>query len=47
MVITLISFVLGFVTGALVFRNNKAKADAIVAKVEQEAKEAVAKIKSK
>jgi hypothetical protein len=47
MVISLISFVLGFVTGALVFRNNKAKADAIVAKVEQEAKEAIAKVKSK
>jgi hypothetical protein len=45
--VTLLSFVLGFVVGALVFRNNKSKADAIVAKVEQGAKDAVAKVKSK
>jgi hypothetical protein len=45
--VTLLSFVLGFVVGALVFRNNKSKADAIITKVEQEAKTAVSKIKSK
>jgi uncharacterized membrane-anchored protein YhcB (DUF1043 family) len=41
----IISFILGFVVGALVFRNNKTKAEAFIQKAQQEAKDAADKFK--
>ena len=41
----IISFVLGFVAGALVFRNNAKKGEAFIQKAQQEAKEAADKFK--
>ena len=52
--VTLTIFIAGFITGALVFRNNAAKSEQIVkdtlelaAKAEEEAKELAAKLKKK
>ena len=47
LLINLIVFVLGFVGGALVFRNNAAKGEALVQKAEAEAKEIAAKVSKK
>lgn len=47
MISFLIGLVLGVVAGALVFRNNAKKGEALVQKVEQEAKDAIAKAKTK
>jgi hypothetical protein len=48
MISTILSFVAGFLTGALVFRNNQAKAEKIVADVKaaaDKAKDAVEDLK--
>lgn len=42
----LIGLLVGFVAGALVFRNNAKKGEALIAKVEEEAKELKEKAKS-
>jgi uncharacterized membrane-anchored protein YhcB (DUF1043 family) len=47
MISFLIGLVLGVVAGALVFRNNAKKGESLVQKVEAEAKEAIAKVKTK
>ncbi len=46
MIELLIGLVAGFVAGALVFRNNAKKGEAIIAKVQEEAEELKAKEKS-
>ncbi len=46
MIELLIGLVAGFVAGALVFRNNAKKGEAIIAKVQEEAEELKAKAKS-
>lgn len=47
MITFIIGLVIGFVAGALVFRNNAAKANAIVEKAAEEAKALAAKVKNK
>lgn len=47
MVTFIIGLVIGFIAGALVFRNNAAKAEALVKKAQEEAKAVVAKVKNK
>jgi hypothetical protein len=47
LLINLIVFVLGFVGGALVFRNNASKGEALVQKAEAEAKVIAAKVAKK
>lgn len=47
LLINLIVFALGFVGGALVFRNNAAKGEALVQKAEAEAKELASKVSKK
>lgn len=47
MVLTLIGFVIGFIAGALVFRNNASKGEAIVVATEAKAKEIATKSKNK
>ena len=44
-IIDLIIFVLGFVAGGLVFRNNARKGEAVVQLAKAEAKEAIDKMK--
>jgi hypothetical protein len=39
MIIATLSFILGFVSGALVFRNNSSKGEAVVKAAEAKAKE--------
>ena len=45
MITLLIGLVVGFIAGALVFRNNAKKAEAIIQKTETEAKELAAKVR--
>lgn len=41
----LLSFILGFVCGALVFRNNAKKGDALISKVESESEKIIDRYK--
>lgn len=41
----LLSFMLGFICGALVFRNNAKKSDALISKVENEADKIIDQIR--
>jgi len=47
MVTFIIGLVVGFIAGALVFRNNAAKAETLVQKAQAEAKALAAKVKNK
>jgi F0F1-type ATP synthase assembly protein I len=47
MVTFIIGLVIGFIAGALVFRNNATKAEALVKKAQEEAKSVIAKVKNK
>jgi uncharacterized membrane-anchored protein YhcB (DUF1043 family) len=47
MLLLIIGLVVGFIAGALVFRNNATKANAIVEKAAEEAKAIASKLKNK
>ena len=47
MLLALVALVIGFIAGALVFRNNAAKAEAVVKKAQEEAEKAKAAIAKK